>query len=75
MQDEDLAASVLDSEQLSKIGLSKTKTITVFDNVMRLPNPVPLQELKRLKCGDAHQLITSQRLTGPQVQAILEKGL
>lgn len=75
MQDEDLAASVLSSDQLSTIGTSKTKTITVFDNVMRLPRPVPLQELKRLKCGDAHQLITSQRLTGLQVQAILEKGL
>lgn len=75
MQAGDLAPSVLDSNQLSSIGVSKTKTITVFDNVLRLPRPVPLHELKSMRCGEAHQLITSQRLSSEQVQAILEKGL
>lgn len=71
----DLAPSVLDSSQLSSIGVSKTKTITVFDNVLRLPKPVPLHLLKDIGCGEAHQLITSQRLSAKQVQAILDKGL
>jgi EVE domain len=71
----DLAPSVFDSGQLSSIGVSKTKTITVFDNVLRLPRPVALQELKSMRCGEAHQLISSQRLSSEQVQAILEKGL
>ncbi|HEX7889455.1 MAG TPA: GNAT family N-acetyltransferase [Ramlibacter sp.] len=71
----DLAPSVLDSSQLSSIGVSKTKTITVFDNVLRLPRPVPLRELRSMGCGEPHQLITSQRLSSGQVQAILEKGL
>lgn len=75
MQIGDLAPSVLDSSQLSSIGVSKTKTITVFDNVQRLPRPVPLHELKGIGCGEAHQLITSQRLSSEQVQAILIKGL
>lgn len=75
MQTGDLAPSVLDSSRLSSIGVSKTKTITVFDNVLRLPRPVPLHELKGLGCGEAHQLITSQRLSSEQVQAILDKGL
>lgn len=75
MQEGDLAPSVLDSSRLSSIGVSKTKTITVFDNVMRLPRPVPLHELRSIRCGEAHQLITSQRLSSEQVQAILEKGL
>jgi hypothetical protein len=48
-----LAPSVLDSSQLSSIGVAKTKTITVFDNVLRLPRPVPLHELKALHCGEA----------------------
>lgn len=74
MQTIDLASSVLDSRQLSSIGVSKTKTITVFDNVLRLPKPVPLHELKRMQCGEAHQLITSQRLSSEKVQAILDKG-
>lgn len=75
MQADDLAPSVLDSNQLSSIGVSKTKTITVFDNVLRLPRPVPLHALKSIRCGEAHQLITSQRLSSEQVQAILDKGL
>lgn len=75
MQAGDLAPSVLDASQLSSIGVSKTKTITVFDNVLRLQKPVPLHELRNLQCGEAHQLITSQRLSSKQVQAILDKGL
>ncbi|WP_236581740.1 GNAT family N-acetyltransferase [Hydrogenophaga sp. BPS33] len=75
MQASDLAPSVLDRSQLSSIGVSKTKTITVFDNVLRLPRPVPLHELKSIRCGEAHQLISSQRLSSEQVQAILDKGL
>ncbi|MEO3715897.1 GNAT family N-acetyltransferase [Roseateles flavus] len=75
MQADDLAPSVLDSSQLSTIGVAKTKTITVFDNVLRLPRPVPLHELRALNCGEACQLITCQRLSSEQVQAILEKGL
>lgn len=75
MQTGDLAPSVLDRSQLSSIGTSKTKTITVFDNVLRLPRPVPLNELRSMRCGEAHQLITSQRLSSEQVQAILDKGL
>ncbi len=75
MQADDLAPSVLDCNQLSSIGVAKTKTITVFDNVLRLPRPVPLHELRALNCGKAHQLITCQRLSSEQVQAILEKGL
>lgn len=71
----DLAPSVLDISQLSSIGVSKTKTITVFDNVLRLPKPVPLHLLKGIGCGEAHQLITSQRLSPKQVQVILDKGL
>lgn len=75
MQTDDLAPSALDSSQLSSIGAAKVKTITVFDNVLRLPRPVPLHALRGMRCGEAHQLITSQRLSAEQVQAILEKGL
>lgn len=75
LQANDLSPSVLNSDQVSIIGKSKTKTITIFDNVMRLPRPVPLRELQALQCGKPHQLISSQRLSAQQVQAILEKGL
>ena len=75
MRADDLAPSALDNSHLSRIGVSKTKTITVFDNMLRLPRPVPLHVLKSIQCGEAHQLITSQRLSSEQVQVILEKGL
>ncbi|NSL53539.1 GNAT family N-acetyltransferase [Uliginosibacterium aquaticum] len=75
MQADDLAPSVLNSNQLSAIGKSKTKTITVFDNILRLPRPVSMFDLKAMGCGNPHQLITTQRLSADQVQKILEKGL
>ena len=75
MQADDLSPSVLDSNHLSIIGTSKTKTITVFDNVLRLSRPVPMRDLQAINCGKPHQLITSQRLSAEQVQVILEKGL
>lgn len=70
----DLSGSVLTEDQLSEIGTSATKTITAFDNVLRLPRPVGLDALKVLGCGAAQQLLTTQRLSSMQVQGILEKG-
>lgn len=74
MLESDFGPSVLDSERLFSIGVSKVKTITVFDNVQRLVRPFPLSELRELGCGEPHQLLTSQRLSSVQVQAILSKG-
>jgi len=75
LKTEDLAPSVLNDQQIPNIGSAETKTITIFDNIMRLSRPVPLIELQNLQCGQPHQLISSQRLTAEQVQAILDKGL
>jgi len=72
--DADLAGSIFTEDQLSEVGRSTTKTITVFDNVLRLPKPVPMRELKTLGCGAPQQLLTAQRLSSEQVQAILERG-
>lgn len=72
---EDFNPSVLDSEQLSSIGKSRIRTVTVFDNLQILPRPVPLSVLQRLGCGTANQLITSRRLTDDQIQGILLEGL
>lgn len=72
--DEDLASSVLSEGQISEIGISSTKTVTVFDNVMRFPKPVPLKELEVIGCGRPQQLLTAQRLSSTQVTGILEKS-
>ena len=70
----DLTPSVLDKDRLDSIGRAKVKTVTAFDNLQRLPYPVPLTYLRELGCGDAHQLQTSRRLTSEQLQNILSRG-
>lgn len=70
----DLIPSVLDKDRLESIGRAKVKTVTAFDNLQRLPHPVPLTYLRELGCGDAHQLQTSRRLTSEQLLNILSRG-
>jgi GNAT superfamily N-acetyltransferase/predicted nucleic acid-binding protein/predicted RNA-binding protein with PUA-like domain len=72
---DDLTPSVLDADQLAAIGKAKVKTVTVFDNLLLLPQAISREELIQLGCGEPHQLQTSQRLTPQQVQGILWKGL
>ena len=74
LSEEDFASSVLTVELLSRIGTSKKKTVMVFDNLMRLPRAVPLEELRSIQCGEAHQLQKTQRLTARQVSTLLEMG-
>jgi GNAT superfamily N-acetyltransferase len=71
----DLSPSILTEELLKEIGASKTKTVTVFDNLITLSSPVDLSVLKRIGIGQPHQLITSRRLTLEKVRAILESSL
>jgi hypothetical protein len=47
------------------------KTITVFDNLFPLPNPIPLERLQSLGCGRPTDLITTRPINDTQLQAIL----
>jgi hypothetical protein len=67
-----LQRSVLTTEHLPKIGKADMKTVTLFDNIFRLPCPVGLEMLKRLNCGRSNDLITTKLLTTEQVRGILE---
>ena len=69
-----LEHSVLTTDTLDKIGKSKMKTVTIFDNIFTLPHPVPLTTLKRIGCGAATQLITTRTLTDTQLQEILTEA-
>lgn len=71
---EDLGPSVLESNLLDEIGKAEFKTITVFDNIIKIPHPVSIDYLRNLKCGEAHQLLTSNRLSSEQVRSILQCG-
>ncbi|WP_374657191.1 GNAT family N-acetyltransferase [Inhella sp.] len=71
----DLNPSVLNSQTLAAIGTSKTKTVTVFDNLIVLPKPVPLSSLQSMGCGAANQLISTRLITSEQLHAILGEAL
>jgi hypothetical protein len=70
----DLQQSVLTTRNLTDIGKSAMKTVTIFDNIFALPNPVDLKVLKRLGCGRPNDLITTHAISDGQLQAILNEG-
>ncbi|HEY8094647.1 MAG TPA: hypothetical protein VIE65_00940, partial [Methylobacter sp.] len=70
----DLEHSVLTAENLEKIGKSKIKTVTVFDNIFLLPHLVPLKSLRRIGCGESNRLITTRPLTDAQLHDILTEA-
>jgi len=70
----DLRQSVLTTANLTDIGKSAMKTVTVFDNIFPLPNPVDLKVLKRLGCGRPNDLITTHAISDEQLHAILGEG-
>ncbi len=72
---EDMRRSVLTAEQVNaKIGRSPMKTFVSFDNILPIPNPVSLEYLRDLGCGQANQLLTTRPITEEQYQAIIREG-
>lgn len=69
--DADLGHSVLTKASVDSIGKSKTKTVTVFDNIFPLPRPVSLAFLRSVGCGDANDLISTNSISDTQLQEIL----
>jgi GNAT superfamily N-acetyltransferase len=74
LNEADLSQSVLNLKSIPLIGTSKIKTVTVFDNVFPLPNPVPLSKLQRLGCGRPNDLITTKPITDSQLQEIIQEA-
>jgi hypothetical protein len=70
----DLQQSALTKTSMKEIGRSAVKTVTVFDNIFPLPNPVGLAVLKKLGCGKPNDLITTHPISEEQVIAILNEG-
>lgn len=75
IEQSDLDPSVLSAQTLASIGTSKTKTVTAFDNLIVLRKPVPLSSLKKIGCGEPHQLITTRPITAEQLSKILSEAL
>lgn len=71
---DDFEQSVLTRANMGAIGTTKTKTVTVFDNIFVLPHPVPLATLRRLECGTENQLISTNPISAAQLQGILHEA-
>lgn len=74
LESADFDPSVLDPATVDAIGRSAIKTVTVFDNVMHFPTPIPMKTLKRIGCGSPTNLLTTHSITDQQLQVILSEG-
>jgi hypothetical protein len=74
IDDASFTQSVITAASLTNIGKSKMKTVTVFDNIYPLPNPVPLKTLQRIGCGRPNDLITTHPISDAQLQKILQEA-
>lgn len=70
----ELDASVFDPDQLESIGKTDVRTVTVFDNLNILPNPVYGDTLKELGCGTPVKLLSTQSINSEQAARILAKA-
>ncbi|MES2000201.1 MAG: GNAT family N-acetyltransferase [Pseudomonadota bacterium] len=74
LNSEDLQQSVFTSANVMAVGASKTKTVTVFNNIFVLPRPVPLTKLRNMGCGSETQLISTNPISALQLQEILQEA-
>jgi GNAT superfamily N-acetyltransferase len=74
LDDSDLGRSVLTPDTLPEIGRETLKTVTVFDNLFRLPAPISLDRLQDLGCGRPNDLIKTRPISDTQLQAILAEA-
>jgi len=70
----DLEQSVFTEANLSEIGNSNVRTVTVFDNIFHIAKGVPLSFLQNIGCGRPNDLISTHSITDTQVQAILNEA-
>jgi len=66
---------VLDEEGFKYIGVSKSKLVTSFDNIMIFRKPVPLKKLREIGCADGANFVTSKRIESHQLKQVIDEGL
>ncbi len=71
--EESLKSSVLRPNSIREIGKSLTKSVCVFDNVVKFPSSVGLKKLQSLGIS-ASRLITASKISDIQLKGILSEG-
>ncbi len=65
---------VLDKSTLEHFGRSRTKLVTVFDNVMKFRKPVSLNRLREIGCADGANFVTAKRLQPGELSMVVNEG-
>jgi GNAT superfamily N-acetyltransferase/predicted nucleic acid-binding protein len=65
---------VLDLAGVHKISAGKMISVTLFDNVIEIPRPVPLRELRQIGCVDRSNLVSARSITADQLAKIAKRG-
>lgn len=66
---------VLGAGDFKHIGVSETKLVTAFDNIMAFNNPVPLDKLREIGCVDGANFRTAKRIKPHLLTRIIHEGL
>ena len=66
---------VLDAGGFKHIGVSESKLVTAFDNIMVFRKPVPLNKLREIGCADGANFVTAKRIEPHHLKKIIDEGL
>lgn len=69
-----LKDGVLDEKMFSEIVKGKQVLSVSFDNIIRIPVPVPLERLRQIECADGSNLITARSISASNLEKLINDG-
>jgi hypothetical protein len=69
-----LRHGVLETDDLEHLTATDSTSVTTFDNIMILDNPVPLERLRELGCVDASNLVCTRPISSEHLVGVLKEG-
>ena len=74
LPDETLRGGVLDEAAVGTLTRSDEVLVVSFDNVMRLPVPVPFKRLKELGCADGSNIVTARAIPAEYIGKVVDES-
>jgi hypothetical protein len=72
--DAQISHGVLDPAGVQRISVGQMIAVTLFDNVIEIPKPVPLKQLRAIGCADRANLVSARSITADHLATIARKG-
>ncbi len=69
-----LTDGVLDEKMFHEIVKGKQILSVSFDNILKLPSPVPFARLKQLNCADDSNLVTAKTISAHELEQVIKDG-